>query len=111
MGIVDERKEHVRLLCVQYGIQHEIRPESTARSQADIAGRKIRTPAITMVRSYYTALHEIAHIALGYDFAALQAPQEAAAWQWAIANAIEHPTEGLKHGSRSSSRDGSGTGN
>jgi hypothetical protein len=48
------------------------------------------------VRSYFVALHEIAHCVLGYDKDQPAAPQEAAAWRWAVEQAIEPPSEGVQ---------------
>lgn len=66
------------------------------RTVANPARRRVLIPRTTMVRSYYIALHEIGHCVVGFDLDKPRAPQEAATWRWAIDQAVEPPTRGLK---------------
>ncbi|CAB4940525.1 unannotated protein [freshwater metagenome] len=93
-GVSARRREHVEALCEEHRVRWVIRRDHP-RAHADPGERVITTLPVTMVRSYFTALHEIAHCVLGYDHGAPAAPQEVAAWEWAIATAIEDPTPGL----------------
>lgn len=95
-GIVDRRRQHIAELCDQHRIHRQDQPKGVAQGRADPAGRRVLIPAVTRVRSYYTALHEIGHCVLGYDAGLPAAPQEAAAWQWARDVAIERPSEGVR---------------
>ena len=95
-GPVALRREHVDALCEQHDITREYQPQGKNHARAWPAERRVLIPPTTMVRSYYLALHEIAHCVLGYDYDLPAAPQEAATWQWAVTQAIEPPTQGLK---------------
>lgn len=95
-GIVAKRRRHVQELCERHDIACEYQPRGVPHARADPERRRVLIPPTTMVRSYYLALHEIAHCVLGYDHDLPAAPQEAATWQWAIDHAIEAPTLGLK---------------
>ena len=94
-GIVRQRQEHVIRLCLENEISYSLK-DSGSHASADPEARSVKIPFVTRTRSYYVALHEIAHVILGYDYDELAAPQESAAWQWAFQNAIEPPTKGIK---------------
>ena len=96
MRIVEERKSHIERLCAAHKIEHTVRPGAGDRAFALPAERQITTPPVTGIRSYFIALHEIAHVVLSYDYDQLAAPQEAEAWTWAIDQAAEPPSEGLR---------------
>lgn len=93
-GRVQLRQDHVQRLCAEHEIDLVV-SSSSNRAYANVKERTVRCRPITKTRSYYLALHEIAHLVQGHDFDAAAAPQEAAAWQWAYANAIEPPTKGI----------------
>lgn len=95
-GPVALRRKHVDALCDEYGITCEYQPRGKSHARAWPVERRVLIPQTTMVRSYYLGLHEIAHCVIGYDHDQPAAPQEAATWRWAIAEAIEPPTPGLK---------------
>jgi hypothetical protein len=95
-GIVSQRRRHVEQLCIAHQITAETQPPGISHGRADPVTRRVLIPAITMVRRYYIALHEIGHCVLGWDSERAKAPQEAETWQWAIAEAIEPPTAGHK---------------
>ena len=67
MGIVEERKSHIERLCAAHKIEHTVRPGAGDRAFALPAERQITTPPVTGIRSYFIALHEIAHVVLSYD--------------------------------------------
>jgi hypothetical protein len=86
--------DHVAGLCAQYRVTHEV---GGTRALAEPKERRITTPRpVTRIRSYYIALHEIAHVVQGFDSKKARAPQEAAAWTWAIDNAIVPPSDGVR---------------
>jgi hypothetical protein len=95
-GIVAKRRQHIGSLCDRHGITFEYLPPGVSGGRANPKDRTVLIPETTMVRSYYVALHEIAHCVLGFDSAEPRAPQETGAWRWAIDQAIEPPTAGLK---------------
>jgi hypothetical protein len=96
LGSVARRQDHLDELCELHGVAREYQPQGKSHGRAWPAERRVLIPKTTLVRSYYLGLHEIAHCVLGYDHEKPAAPQEAAAWQWSIAEAIEPPTQGLK---------------
>jgi hypothetical protein len=95
-GITAQRREHVAELLDTHRITAVYLGQGETGGRADLKHRGVLIPQTTKVRSYFTALHEIGHIALGFDSSKALAPQEAATWKWAIAEAIEEPTSGLQ---------------
>jgi hypothetical protein len=94
-GKVARRRAHVMDLLDRHEITSVYLSKGESGGSADLKGRVVLIPQTTMVRSYYIALHEIGHIVLGFDRDRPKAPQEAAAWRWAINCAIEEPTPGV----------------
>jgi hypothetical protein len=87
---------HVASLCAAHEITHVV-DEKRTHAIAEPKTRRITTPRpVTRIRSYYIALHEIAHVILGFDERRTRAPQEAAAWAWALDEAIRPPSEGVR---------------
>jgi hypothetical protein len=95
-GIIAQRQQHVRELCGRHRIDPVYQRPGDSHGRASPAARRVLIPRTTGVRSYYVALHEIAHCVLGFDRTQLLAPQEAAAWRWAFEEAIEPPSQGVK---------------
>jgi hypothetical protein len=96
LGPVARRREHVGALCREYAVTREYLPRRSERAHAFPEQRRVVIPQTTQVRSYYVALHEIGHCVVGFDRDLPVAPQEAATWQWAMREAIEPPTLGIK---------------
>lgn len=95
-GIVARRRGHIEQLCLAHRIGWTHTDGAGSHGRADTEARHVLIPPTTRVRSYYVALHEIAHCVLGYDEDQPVAPQEVAAWRWAVEQAIEPPSEGVK---------------
>jgi hypothetical protein len=93
-GIIARRVEHIRSLCEEHDIVIEYSHDERGAAAPD--RRAVLIPRTTLIRSYYTGLHEIAHCVLGYDMAKPAAPQEFQAWRWAFDHAIEPPSDGVK---------------
>jgi hypothetical protein len=95
-GPITRRREHLDALCDEHNVLCKYQPKGSTHARAYPEQRQVLIPRTTMIRSYYLALHEIAHCVLGFDHDRPAAPQEAEAWQWAISQSIEPPTPGLK---------------
>lgn len=96
LGPNENRRNHVDRLCDELKIQKEILAKGRRHAFANTAERRILIPETTRILSYYMALHEIGHVVLGADRSKPKASQEADAWRWAIENAIEPPSEGVR---------------
>lgn len=83
-------EDHIGALCAEGRV--EWRPRKSGGGRASRRGRWIHVPPIRSQRGYFTALHELGHV-LGPQ-PRTRLAKEAAAWQWALAHAIEEPTEG-----------------
>jgi hypothetical protein len=86
---------HVEQLCRDLGITLEYLKGGN-RGWAQRKERRIKVSPVKGISTYYTALHEIAHI-VGPN-APRRLEQEVAAWRWAIDNAKRPPTKGVWKG-------------
>ena len=98
-------RSHIRMLCGQIGVELDERDSlEGATAHADQwRGGKIRSNTIvvrriTDLQAYYTALHELGHIACKHrhsDNPARIIAKEVEAWEWAIDHAKQPPTEAI----------------
>ncbi len=95
-GIIARRKAHLDELCLEHSIERVYLDTSGERAKANVGDGRVLISQTTGVRTYFVALHEIGHCVLGVDQTKPIAPQEAEAWRWALDNAREEPTRGVR---------------
>jgi hypothetical protein len=84
---------HVTALCRTESIEWLVAEDTGDEGWSDLDDRLIRTGPLTSRLRYFTALHEIAHIALAlpgsdvYEEADIVLDHEAQAWLWALDHA------------------------
>jgi hypothetical protein len=89
---------HVDQLCAAHGIRRETGGR-TGRAVRRGSGRSrtlhIRIPAVKGQVTYLVALHEIGHL-VGKGRSGTRLEKEAAAWRWAIEQAIIVPSDAAR---------------
>lgn len=88
---------HIRALADANGIGIRETPgryDAVAGKDRSDGARWIRIPPIRTPITYYTALHELGHL-LG-EPGRYRLDEEARAWEWALANAAEPPSPGVR---------------
>lgn len=93
-GITAKRREHVAALCAEHGITWTVVKDQPASASPE--AREITTPPVTMVRSYFVALHEVARCVLHHGEFGPPLRAGVAAWTWATSVAIEEPSPGVR---------------
>lgn len=93
MSAVAERlAAHVEALAAEHRVTIEHRGSGIAYRRA----RLVTIPPVRGRATYFTALHEIGHIAGPNPRRRLD--QEVAAWRWALEHALEDPTPAVARG-------------
>jgi hypothetical protein len=90
------QRAHIDALCKEHDIEPVYLDKKESGAKANVEGRRVLIAPTSGVRTYFVALHEIGHCVVGVDKSQPIAPQEVDAWRWALDNAIEEPTQGVR---------------
>ena len=88
---------HVDQLCAEYRIErlHGGGGRAIRRGRRETATLHIRIAPVRGQVTYFVALHEIGHL-VGRGRSGPRLEKEAAAWRWALRNAIVEPTDAAR---------------